>query len=94
MHMSAADVLQPKNITDGKIEDLMKKIDYGKDCANPESAREEGANLRKFSVATIRELMLGEECLLRSGKVVLLPMIVTLSTGKVLKFSAVATMVS
>ena len=93
MNMTAKQVLQPKHVTDQQIEGLVKKANF-KGCKDPDLARQQEINLRKFVVGSVKEIMLGEVDLLGEGTVVLLPIVVNLPDGKVLTFPAVATMVS
>ena len=94
MDMPAKQVLQSMRITFKQIERLVKNRKYSRRCKDPELARQQEIDLRMFTILSARELMHGEEALLGQGYVVLLPVIVTLSTGEKLRFQAVATMVS
>ena len=93
MNMPARQVLQSMRTTFKQIERLVTKRKF-RNHKDPDLARQQEIDLRKYTVLTCRELMLGEEALLGQGYVLLLPVIVSLSNGKELRFPAVATMVS
>ena len=82
MGMTAAQVLQSNHKIDKLIQKLVKKRKFQKQkCKDPKLARQQEINLRTFTVLSVREIMEGEMALLGQGYVVMLPVIVTLSTG-------------
>ena len=94
INMSAEEVLMSKEHNDARVDAMMKDAKVREGCKNEELARMQGGGIRKFSISALNDILTGEIKVLLEGKAIMLPVKYTLTSGKILQFDTLATMVS
>ena len=94
INMSAEEVLMSKEHNDERVDAMMKDAKVREGCKNEELARMQAGEIRKFSISALNDILTGEIKILLEGKAIMLPVKFTLTSGKILQFDTLATMVS